>query len=1827
MRVKRIIALGLAIVTLAINLVSVTYAASDYYRDTLGTNYALGSPLASADFSADDWDKWEMAIFGMFIGNYVKIGKESYMDAFKSGSDGLKAMQFAAGGDVNSNGTLKKMLNICMTAQQSNYTALYTRYKYVEYGQVSRLDLGTRPAKLLDLFPIPVSTTLTGKTTEDNENGNKNILIKSSSAMTQPAVWMSVKQTDALIPDKKGTNVVGVGGDSIVYGFYYAFATTIAAELPEISVRIGNKDKLLFSLLDGYDSQLMQMVLAKMQDHMSDSEIEALMTENPDIVMDAFGNICALTAGKPVVIIPAAANKNINKEKEVNMLNSLVVNGLFGVSNTTTMSALADSRYFADTSSFFSRESMSFGGTVATSNKSGIEYGATIMYNDTDPLLAQDIYNMIKNNSGYSDNFKSFEESCGFPLLSSDNSGSTSGTTSGGANNGSTGTTSGGGNSSGVSGATISTDASGQTVERTISNVPDYKKRAGLSLQSQALAEYTALDIDELNLGKNINDVIDANSLYRAPLKFEMTGTNIDAFDFKYNPFTMGFVGANKAVVTDNLSACAISLAAIGDAFPYTLNENSLSTMLMVNGGSSTNKTDLFSGHYYITPSMSSYDKDPLVGFDVKQNRFSKDMTDFGLRNIDGSVSGNVEDAPEMRTLLSGLKDPYDIYSLLTSKSSSEARSLISANSGDQVHIGSLGKSFASTRFNLTQEETSKMNNETNLTLGDFTGYLDSPISTIKSVYGSTDPNGSKETTATVFRVCKVYQPSAVFRAVGQIYDLDSGAEFSQYTTNMYITYLDWYGILDNKSDEDLKIDTEFFAGRDYLNIDPDDLLDTMTEEEKRKVITNNTYKFLDTSESGRQYRAEMASNIITDLLDKWYNSAAGSTEHNGFLNVSGYKDNVLTSFILDNWELLSGIYFGVMFIAVIGLAVISKRGLTWLLATEASVLLAVGAVPGYVEMVPFICNNIIQDVFQDNAIFWLASEEVKNAAQREDIDTGTLVNSSMSDDEIRETVVLMNSIRLQQSDKTMLIKLDTSKKVIEQVSVGWDKLQQKASTRWLVPNLIQQMSADKDNYDYVYITTYDWLSNMTRGYLSVLPYNDSITAGMTLQAAYNKLADSFATGELPETDTSGTNKKYSVNQDGAMSFNLRDAASKKNVFGIYKETNDIGATAENSYRSITRLDTDTIDDVHTRIYFMAVEALKFNSNLETLADPNPGVQKADWDAFADNPQSALGPSFKSAFTAYNDNLLERLNVYNRYEPEDGRIDMRFANLWMTEGPGLYFYALVKDTLPITSNSVQTIATNLLGGYAEEVDATTGQPTGERVRTSFMHQGETGYVRDFLDLEELFTNVLPYIYAEQLAAGGNGAEGTANTGLLGDVELGDKYEIYKDNKNFWLYRSNWVTKLITDKQYSKSADIYYIDGSGARVKSTCYNMIDPRSYVGRDMVFSRAQMESMGLSERDLNLLEIKLVNLNDKVCDEWTKLVNYANITDMSPEIMERLMTVVAVTEFSKEITRVNPLNSTMSLYPRSLDLRNITWDQLLRHMIVSSTHNSSYLTSNTLIRTIAGSCGMFMAFLTCFISSMNNSWIPFARDVLLSIMLYLVLICIGANLLKGYKQKFKAAGGWLCTYLLFGVFTGLFYFAIANMVGSGQSAEVLSDGVTVELTTTSLSFKLLAVLILDILYGFGIFKYMKDVVFRGGIAGLMSYIKDGGFSFFYDVASNVSNGIHNGISKLRGDVNRTGAGLLSFGSKNAQKIENKEENGKTKPIKVEGNVVNKSKSGAEANGLQSTIDDASWVMDAVDREKKSQIESHRRNIEDRINQGKEQMKQAEGDSKPSKK
>lgn len=409
-KVKRAAALLLSVVTLGLNMTQVSLAGSDYYRSTLGTNKALGSPLSNSEFSSDDWDKWEMAIFGMFIGNYVKLGEQDYSEAFKAGSDGLKAMQFAAGGDVNSNGVLRKMINEAITGQK-NEIALYTRYKFVNCGKVSRVDLETRPAKFSDLFP------------QIQRYGSDEVKIAKSSLVDHPLVWMTINKDRVMKYPAYQSGSGPDGEDSANLTDYTGLTIAPAALMPEFSVNLqSGGSKTVFSFMDGYDLQVMQAVVAKMLDNIKASGISKLMKDDPDLVLDGFGNICAKADGKLIVIIPGAANKNLNRDKEVNLLNSIVVNGLLAGSSDANMAAQGAAGYLQDSGAWFSNDLISVNGLVAVGAIEGkgasqLQDGKLILYNDTDPLLYKELYQKIRSAKNVDEELKELEESGKFNLL------------------------------------------------------------------------------------------------------------------------------------------------------------------------------------------------------------------------------------------------------------------------------------------------------------------------------------------------------------------------------------------------------------------------------------------------------------------------------------------------------------------------------------------------------------------------------------------------------------------------------------------------------------------------------------------------------------------------------------------------------------------------------------------------------------------------------------------------------------------------------------------------------------------------------------------------------------------------------------------------------------------------------------------------------------------------------------------------------------------------------------------------------------------------------------------------------------------------------------------------------------------------------------------------------------------------------------------------------------------------------------------------------------------------------------------------------------------
>ena len=169
---------------------------------------------------------------------------------------------------------------------------------------------------------------------------------------------------------------------------------------------------------------------------------------------------------------------------------------------------------------------------------------------------------------------------------------------------------------------------------------------------------------------------------------------------------------------------------------------------------------------------------------------------------------------------------------------------------------------------------------------------------------------------------------------------------------------------------------------------------------------------------------------------------------------------------------------------------------------------------------------------------------------------------------------------------------------------------------------------------------------------------------------------------------------------------------------------------------------------------------------------------------------------------------------------------------------------------------------------------------------------DTGYVRDVADLEELFTNVIPYLYSMQLLANGYDGEDAFEGEMIQDLAY------YKDiNPKAWLFRSNWVTKIMENKEFHAKGTVSDSEGNKYEVA----NMLIPSCYPeNRPMIFSESQMRKENLQEYDLNLVELKCVKINNDIMKEWTLLINYASVKGMTKEVMLRQMAFDALVLFN---------------------------------------------------------------------------------------------------------------------------------------------------------------------------------------------------------------------------------------------------------------------------------------------------------------------------------------
>lgn len=129
-------------------------------------------------------------------------------------------------------------------------------------------------------------------------------------------------------------------------------------------------------------------------------------------------------------------------------------------------------------------------------------------------------------------------------------------------------------------------------------------------------------------------------------------------------------------------------------------------------------------------------------------------------------------------------------------------------------------------------------------------------------------------------------------------------------------------------------------------------------------------------------------------------------------------------------------------------------------------------------------------------------------------------------------------------------------------------------------------------------------------------------------------------------------------------------------------------------------------------------------------------------------------------------------------------------------------------------------------------------------------------------------------------------------------------------------------------------------------------------------------------------------------MADDWIRMINYINLEGMTTEVMYREMAVVALLDFNKEFSP-SALGSKFILYPYTMDIRYISFDSVMRMLMLNVSKNTQYIYNDTM-QTVINNSDIFTAILLLIAAMLCSGVIPFLRDIIMAMIFYLGLIAM---------------------------------------------------------------------------------------------------------------------------------------------------------------------------------------------------------------------------------------
>ena len=435
------------------------------------------------------------------------------------------------------------------------------------------------------------------------------------------------------------------------------------------------------------------------------------------------------------------------------------------------------------------------------------------------------------------------------------------------------------------------------------------------------------------------------------------------------------------------------------------------------------------------------------------------------------------------------------------------------------------------------------------------------------------------------------------------------------------------------------------------------------------------------------------------------------------------------------------------------------------------------------------------------------------------------------------------------------------------------------------------------------------------------------------------------------------------------------------------------------------------------------------------------------------------------------------------------------AWVYLSESPYYYFY-------------------NVLKNECGEDEAFLDKFLSDDVYKSMRDDQTRGAIKDFLDLEGLCTNVIPY-----MAASNN----VVNTWV-------DRYGITPDNyrgsnvsdtqiNNMWNMYCPWVDSLY---DLSCATDNVTVWGETSEV-ADAFNQsyyYDSKTEQGRPIVLSEAQRLAEGVSTDDLTEVERKLIQVSDATYEDLRYLANYAQF---DPEAIVTAAAMIATFNFNRVFSETSVTGDGVILYPQGFELKTFNLDAYLRLILLNNTGTSVFSTTDIYETVIDEGGSLAGVFLVAY--DIISMWLLPAAKLLIVLITFLASLLFAMYLVLQKPQKI-AQLAWkdlILPPLMFGILTVGYAGAVALLMGDGITTYVGSKSGTIVTNSVGITLILLIILAFVLVYGYWrIIKIqVKDALAYGSI------VKDSVKAVVSEIGAGVAPFVHNKHGQITNVLN----------------------------------------------------------------------------------------------------